>query len=45
MEKLFIANWKSNKTQEEVDIWLESFKSYMDFEQEVIIAPPTPFYL
>jgi len=43
MEKLFIANWKSNKTQEEVDIWLESFKSYMDFEQEVIIAPPYPF--
>ena len=43
MKKLFIANWKSNKTQEEVDIWLESFKSYMDFEQEVIIAPPYPF--
>ena len=43
MKKLFIANWKSNKTQEEVDIWLESFKSYMDLEQEVIIAPPYPF--
>ncbi len=43
MKKLFIANWKSNKTQEEVDIWLESFKPYMDLEQEVIIAPPYPF--
>jgi triosephosphate isomerase (TIM) len=43
MKKLFVANWKSNKTQAEVEIWLDSFKPYIGLEQEVVIAPPHPF--
>lgn len=43
MKKIFIANWKSNKTQVEVTAWLDSFKPYIGLEQEVVIAPPYPF--
>ncbi len=43
MKKLFVANWKSNKTQTEVESWFEDFKPYIGLEQEVIIAPPYPF--
>ena len=43
MKKLFIANWKSNKTQEEVEVWMASFKPYIGLEQVVVIAPPYPF--
>lgn len=43
MQKLFVANWKSNKNQEEVKLWLAAFKPYIGLEQKVVIAPPSPF--
>lgn len=43
MKKLFVANWKSNKNQEEVNLWMDSFKPYISLEQEVVIAPSYPF--
>ena len=46
MKKLFIiANWKSNKTIEEAEKWIHSFKEELDREpldlssREVIICP------
>lgn len=42
-KKLFVANWKSNKTAEEVKEWLDNFSPYIGLEKEVVIAPPYPF--
>jgi len=43
MKKLFVANWKSNKTLAEAEAWMDSFKPYIGLEQEVVVAPPYPF--
>ena len=43
MKKIIVANWKSNKTQEEAELWLDTFKIYTDLKHEVAIAPPYPF--
>lgn len=45
MANLIIANWKSNKTLEEAELWLDGFAG-VDFDQDktkVIVAPPAPF--
>jgi len=42
MKKLFIANWKSNKTQKEAEQWFTDFKIELDENQEIAIAPPYP---
>lgn len=43
MSKLFVANWKSNKTLEEVRQWMDDFKVELNDDQEIVIAPPYPF--
>src|SRR5258708_27164270 len=45
MKKLFIiANWKSNKTIDEVKIWVEEIATVaIPSEKEVIVCPPFPF--
>ena len=43
MKKIIVANWKSNKNKEEVELWLDTFKIYTDLNNEVVIAPPYPF--
>lgn len=47
MQKLIFGNWKSNKTETEVDTWLNEFSlatKNLDFKQlEAVIAPPYPF--
>lgn len=47
MQKLIFGNWKSNKSEKEVDQWLTEFDQdtkNLDFKQlEVVIAPPYPF--
>jgi len=45
MANLIIANWKSNKTLEEAELWIDGFAE-VGFDQskiKVIVAPPTPF--
>ncbi|MCC6711507.1 MAG: triosephosphate isomerase [Candidatus Pacebacteria bacterium] len=47
MQKLILGNWKSNKTDQEVDSWLSEFihkTKGLDFSKvEAVIAPPYPF--
>ncbi|MBU1885286.1 triose-phosphate isomerase [Patescibacteria group bacterium] len=43
MSKLFVANWKSNKTLEEARQWIDDFKVELNDDQEIVIAPPYPF--
>lgn len=43
MNQLIIANWKSNKTFSEVEMWLQDFSPALQVEQEVVIVPPYPF--
>lgn len=43
--KLIIANWKSNKSREEVEHWLDTFETHsprLGSEVEAVIAPPMP---
>lgn len=49
MKKLIIANWKSNKTREEVVQWMDEFGEAMRVSQatrtmrtDVVICPPMP---
>ncbi|MBU0576304.1 triose-phosphate isomerase [Patescibacteria group bacterium] len=42
MPKLFVANWKSNKSLEEVKQWLNDFHVELKDNQKVVIAPPYP---
>ena len=45
MSRLIIANWKSNKTLAETQVWLKDFlaTAQISFEQRVVLAPPYPF--
>lgn len=47
MQNYIVANWKSNKNLEEVELWWEEFIQLTiphldDLQDEVIIAPPYP---
>ena len=44
--KYLIANWKSNKTLDEVRGWLENFKGFQAKEGlEIIVCPPFPYLI
>ncbi|MCA9372970.1 triosephosphate isomerase [Candidatus Woesebacteria bacterium] len=47
MKKMLIANWKSNKTEEEVAAWLQEFGASAVLQQDisvsVVLAPAAPF--
>lgn len=43
--KYFIANWKANKTFDEVLTWTDQFISLFKDNQPVIICPPHPFII
>jgi triosephosphate isomerase len=47
MSKLFVANWKSNKSREEVERWVDDFEELLktklqDTQDKIVIAPPYP---
>lgn len=48
MQKIIIANWKSNKTLSEVTHWLNNFPNNDESKQalnslQIVLAPPYPF--
>lgn len=41
--KYFIANWKQNLSLEEAHKWLDNFNIQVKTDNEIILAPPSPF--